>query len=377
MERSTVASARAAPSQRDQGFSLIELLIATVAGALVLAAASALIVQQLKLNHQMAGFERLRETWTQATSFLVAESALSERMDTSLTTVNIPAACSLSASEFRFALMLRLDVPPAIYGVKTSPSALKADNSLWRCGPGINDDGSYNNQLTLGVVADGLDSTAAGGGLTATITGSKEIQLGLTLKGNRSNFFQLTTASASRINPDFLTPREASLCVAANNIAEFIGSSSADTATLTTAGLACGGGGGDNITGSSGNDVLEAGESGAANLNGGSGNDVLRGTPNADTLNGGAGDDVLIGRQGNDTLIGGSGDNRYAPGSGSDTIQGGANLDVVFLTDNASGYTLSSGCSQTSCTITSISDGSTKVLTGVEIVIFKDGRRDL
>ena len=43
MERSTVASARAAPSQRDQGFSLIELLVATVAGALVLAAASALI----------------------------------------------------------------------------------------------------------------------------------------------------------------------------------------------------------------------------------------------------------------------------------------------------------------------------------------------
>ena len=67
----------------------------------------------------------------------------------------------------------------------------------------------------------------------------------------------------------------------------------------------------------------------------------------------------------------------FSAGSGSDTIQGGANLDVVFLTDNASGYTLSSGCSQTSCTITSISDGSTKVLTGVEIVIFKDGRRDL
>ena len=382
MERSAAASAKAAHSRRgrdqhEQGFSLIELLVATLAGALVLGAASALIVEQLKLNRQMAGFERLRETWTQATSFLVAESALSERMDTSLTTVNIPTACDLSASQFRFALMLRLDLPPAIYGVKTSPSALKGDNSLWRCGPGINDDGSYNDDLSLGVVADGLDASATGGGLSASITGGKELQLGLTLKGNRSNFFQLSTASASRINPDFLTPREASLCVAANNIAEFIGSSSANTTTLASAGLACGGGGGDNLTGSSGNDVLEAGESGAANLSGGNGNDVMRGTNSADTLNGGAGDDVLIGRQGNDTLIGGSGSNQHAPGSGSDTIQGGSDLDVVFLTDNASAYTLSGGCSQTSCTITSTSDGSTKLLTGVEIVIFKDGRRDL
>lgn len=355
----------------------MELLVATVAGTLVLAAAGSLIVQQLTINSRMAGFERLRETWAQAMSLLVAEAALSERMDTSLATVSIPAACAITPTQFRFALMLRLDLPPVIYGVKSSPTTLKADNSLWRCGPSINDDGSYATSVSNGVVADGLDAAAAGGGLSAVIIGSKQLEIGLTLKGNRSNFFQLTTASASRINPDFLTPREASLCVAANNIAAFIGSAAADSFSMSTAGLACGGGGGDTLNGSSGNDVLEAGESGGATLNGGNGNDVLRGTNDADTLNGGSGDDVLIGRQGNDTLIGGSGTNQYAPGTGNDSIQGGSGLDIVFLTENAAGYTLSGTCNQASCTLTATGDGSSKQLQNVEIVIFKDGRKDL
>ncbi|MFM8259259.1 MAG: calcium-binding protein [Vulcanococcus sp.] len=377
MERSAVATVKPTVDSSSQGFSLVELLVATAAGALVLAAAGSLIVQQLTLNSRMAGFERLRETWAQAAGLLVAEAALSERMDTSLTTVSIPAACAITPAQFRFALMLRLDLPPVIYGVKSSPTTLKADNSLWRCGPSINDDGSYATSLSNGVVADGLDAAAAGGGLSAVITGSKQLEIGLTLKGNRSNFFQLTTASASRINPDFLTPREASLCVAANNIAAFIGSAAGDSFSLGTAGLACGGGGGDTLIGTTGNDVLEAGESGGATLSGGNGNDVLRGTNDADTLNGGSGDDVLIGRQGNDTLIGGSGTNQYAPGTGNDSIQGGSGLDIVFLTENAAGYTLSGACNQTSCTLTSTVDGSSKQLQNVEIVIFKDGRKDL
>lgn len=377
MERSAMAAARPTVDPSSQGFSLIELLVATVAGSLVLAAAGSLIVQQLTLNSRMAGFERLRETWAQAVSLLVAEAALSERMDTSLVTVSIPASCEITSAQFRFALMLRLDLPPVIYGVKSSPTTLKADNSLWRCGPSINDDGSYATTVSNGVVADGLDAAAAGGGLSAVITGSKQLEIALTLKGNRSNFFQLTTASASRINPDFLTPREASLCVAANNIAAFIGSSATDSFSMSTAGLACGGGGADTLNGSSGNDVLEAGESGGATLNGGNGNDVLRGTNAADSLNGGSGDDVLIGRQGNDTLIGGTGTNQYAPGTGNDSIQGGTGLDIVFLTENAAGYTLSGTCNQASCTLTATGDGSSKQLQNVEIVIFKDGRKDL
>lgn len=372
-----MAAARPTADPSIQGFSLMDLLVATVAGTLVLAAAGSLIVQQLTINSRMAGFERLRETWAQAMSLLVAEAALSERMDTSLATVSIPAACAITPTQFRFALMLRLDLPPVIYGVKSSPTTLKADNSLWRCGPSINDDGSYATSVSNGVVADGLDAAAAGGGLSAVIIGSKQLEIGLTLKGNRSNFFQLTTASASRINPDFLTPREASLCVAANNIAAFIGSAAADSFSMVSAGLACGGGGGDTLNGSSGNDVLEAGESGGATLNGGNGNDVLRGTNDADTLNGGSGDDVLIGRQGNDTLIGGSGTNQYAPGTGNDSIQGGSGLDIVFLTENAAGYTLSGTCNQASCTLTATGDGSSKQLQNVEIVIFKDGRKDL
>lgn len=377
MERSGAAAARPAVEAASQGFSLIELLVATVAGALLLAAATALIVQQVTLHRRVTGFERLRETWAQALSLLVAEAALSERMETSLTTVSIPSACAITPTQFRFALMLRLDLPPVIYGVKRSPATLQADHSLWRCGPDINDDGSYASSISNGPVADGLDATASDGGLSVVINGSKELEIGLRLKGNRSNFFKLATAGVSRINPDFLTPREASLCVAANNIAAFIGSAAADSFTLTAAGLACGGGGGDTLNGSSGNDVLEAGEFGGSRLSGGGGNDVLRGTSAADILNGGSGDDVLIGRQGNDTLIGGSGSNQYAPGPGNDSIQGGSDLDIVFLTENAASHSLSAGCNHNSCVLTSITDGSSKQLQNVEIVIFKDGRKDL
>lgn len=376
MERSKVAAAKPTADGSSLGFSLIELLLVTVTGALLLAAAGSLIVEQLALNSRMAGFERLRETWAQAMALLVAEAALSERMGTSLTTVSIPGACAITPAQFRFALMLRLDLPPVIYGVKASPSSLKPDNTLWRCGPGINDDGTYSSSLSSGVVADGLDATGSGGGLSAVISGSKQLEIGLTLKGNRSNFFKLTTTSASRINPDFLTPREASLCVAANNIATFIGNATANEFTLGSAGLACGGGGGDTLIGSSGNDLLEAGESGSAILRGGSGNDVLRGTNDADTLNGGSDDDVLIGRQGNDALIGGSGTNQYAPGAGNDTIQGGSGLDIVFLNQNVGDYTVSTTCNQSICTLTSTSDGS-KQLYNVKIIIFKDGRKDL
>ena len=108
MERSKVAAAKPTADGSSLGFSLIELLLVTVTGALLLAAAGSLIVEQLALNSRMAGFERLRETWAQAMALLVAEAALSERMGTSLTTVSIPGACAITPAQFRFALMLRL-----------------------------------------------------------------------------------------------------------------------------------------------------------------------------------------------------------------------------------------------------------------------------
>ena len=359
------------------GLTLVELLMATLAGALILSSATSLILSQLNLNKRSATIERLRETWSRATNFIVSEVAFSEKAISSSSLITIPSTCNISTSQFRLGLIIRPDLPPVIYGIKTSPSMLIGDNVLWRCGPTINSDGNYSSTLSLGIVSDGLDGSATNGGFQATVSSEKQVDILLSMKDNNSNFFKLSTTAASRINPDFLTPREASLCVAANNVADFVGTSSANTNTLSTAGLSCGGGGGDNLTGSSGDDVLESGDTGASTLSGGLGDDFIRGTNNNDTLNGGNGDDTLIGRLGNDTITDTAGANQISPGPGNDAITGGTGLDILYLTGNQSTYTLSSTCNKTSCTITSTSGNGTKTTTGIDIIIFSDGRKDL
>jgi Ca2+-binding RTX toxin-like protein len=162
--------------------------------------------------------------------------------------------------------------------------------------------------------------------------------------------------------------------------------------------LMCGKGGGDTITGSNVNDILECGDGGlngidACTLYGMAGNDRLLGSNQNDTLYGESNttitatdtNDELVGRGGNDTLHGGPGQNLYLPGPGDDTVIGGSGLDVVFFKGTRSDYTLSSGCSKTSCTVTdnaaASADGTrpegTDTLSGVEILIFKDARIDL
>ena len=92
-----------------------------------------------------------------------------------------------------------------------------------------------------------------------------------------------------------------------------------------------------------------------------------------------------MGRGGNDTLYGGPGQNLYLPGTGNDNVIGGSGLDVVFFKGARSEYSLSSGCSKSSCTVTdnatASADGTrpegSDTQSGVEILIFKDPRIDL
>jgi Ca2+-binding RTX toxin-like protein len=162
--------------------------------------------------------------------------------------------------------------------------------------------------------------------------------------------------------------------------------------------LMCGKGGGDTITGSDVNDILECGDGVSSGMStctlyGKVGNDRLLGSNQNDTLYGDSlsdspatnANDELVGRGGNDTLLGGPGQNLYLPGPGNDTIGGGDGLDVAFFKGVRSDYTLSPGCSKSSCTVTdnaeATADGTrpegSDTLTGVEILIFKDARIDL
>ena len=169
--------------------------------------------------------------------------------------------------------------------------------------------------------------------------------------------------------------------------------------------LICGKGLVSEIQGSSYDDIIESGGNTGTTIYGCNGSDVIEGTSGIDNLSGDEGnsehcpstdarkdgDDILIGNGNTESspevLKGGDGYNRYVPGTGNVTITGGNNLDVVFfdkpLIDGAkTNYIVPSSCSRSSCTVTdqTSSDSSityTMNLTGVEILIFPDQRKDL
>ena len=321
----------------------------------------------------------------------IRDRALSERVITDASKIAIPTACGFSNSNYRLGLDLRRDLPPVIYAIRPSTTGWLPQNTLWRCGPGLNNDGSYNNTLTVAPILDGLDGTAAGAGFIASASDdAKQATFTLGLKGHARVTYSQQDSARTRISPLYSRPNENSLCDAANLVRLEGSPTQADTLIMSIAQvqvgedvLICGrgvcisatGAQGDSVTGSDGaNDILEAGDYGRASLNGKGGNDVLRGTLEADTLNGGSGDDVLIGRAGNDILNGGTEQNSYLPGAGNDTVSGGANLDVVFFTGNRSSYTLNN-CSKSNCSVSG-PDG-TDTLTNTEILIFQDARVDL
>jgi len=81
-----------------------------------------------------------------------------------------------------------------------------------------------------------------------------------------------------------------------------------------------------NLTGSSGDNTITTG----------AGNDNINGGDGADTLNGGAGNDLIQGGVGNDTLNGGDGNDMLWGDVGNDVIRGGAGNDTISDDDRFS-----------------------------------------
>ncbi|WP_160005264.1 VCBS domain-containing protein [Rhizobium sp. 18055] len=91
------------------------------------------------------------------------------------------------------------------------------------------------------------------------------------------------------------------------------------------------------ITGTSGNDVIMVASSyhsdaagGGITIDGGAGNDAIGGGAGNDTLLGGDGDDLISGLSGDDTLEGGAGNDTLYGGTGNDILRGGADNDVMY-----------------------------------------------
>ena len=390
-----------------EGFTLAELLIAGLISSLLVLAAGQIMLGQLRTDERMEAAERLKSEWSRSSSFIESEAALSQQVITDARKVNIPSSCNFQTGQFRAALDLRRDLPLVIYGVKPSESGSLPSHALWRCGPVITAEGRYDSSqpIQLALLVDGLDGDAAGYGFTASSSDGKSLSFSLALKGLSTRAYSQDAGVHSRVNPLYPRPGEGSLCGGGMYNWAVGSTTGADTLSvpigaLTSADevLMCGKGGGDTITGSDVNDILECGDGASSGMStctlyGKVGNDRLLGSNQNDTLYGDSlsdspatnANDELVGRGGNDTLLGGPGQNLYLPGPGNDTIGGGDGLDVAFFKGVRSDYTLSPGCSKSSCTVTdnaeATADGTrpegSDTLTGVEILIFKDARIDL
>lgn len=405
------------PARQAGGFTLAELLIAGFISGLLVVGAGQIMLSQLRTDERMEAAERQKSEWSRASSFIETEAALSQQVITADSKVNVPTSCGFQASEFRAALDIRRDLPLVIYAVKGRPSGSLVGNSLWRCGPVINEKGQYDSSkpIELSLLVDGLDETASdtctpnngerNNGLLACSPDKKSLQFTLSLKGLSARSYSQAAGVHSRVNPLYPRPGEGSLCGGGMYNWAVGSTTGADTLSVPIGALTsedevlmCGKGGGDTITGSNVNDILECGDGGTGGIDactqsGMAGNDRLLGSNQNDTLYGESNttitatdtNDELVGRRGDDKLYGGPGQNLYLPGPGSDTIDGGSGLDVVFFKGARSDYTLSAGCSKSSCTVTdnaaATADGTrpegTDSLSGVEILIFKDARIDL
>lgn len=416
------------------GFTLVELVVASFIGLLTTTVAGQVMLNHLKTTERAEAFQRQRESWTRATSFIEAEVALSESIITDGTKVTIPTSCQTifnqEGTQFKFALNIRQDVHQSIYAVRPSDEGWLKPNTLWRCGPSFDKYGNYlsiEEEVNEGPIAqillDGLDSNDLHNGFKIIETASpgKLLKFKLSMvkldPSNQNIRFSYSNqgSTKTRISPLYSRPTSGSLCTASNMVKFSPIPASSSTDFKVNIGendlppgqdvLICGKGLATAIYGSSYDDIIESGAANSTTIYGCNGNDVLEGTIANDTLKGDGGstsdcpgssvndgDDILIGNGNNSTdteiLIGGNGFNRYIPGLGNTSITGGDNLDIVFFDKpvdyagesetTTSNYSFSN-CSRSSCTVKDITNepNLTYNLKDVEILIFTDQRKDL
>lgn len=424
-----------------QGFTLAELIIAAGLGVGLAITTAGLMNSYLESNARAESMQRQRDDWARASSFIEAEIAMSGRILTDPASISIAPSCDLAPEEVKLALDLSRDLPPVIYAVRDVEKLPSAERKQWlgnglnnkqfgvllRCGPELqitadsSDDYSTALPARQDVLLDGIDTSAPGGGLQATVHDSKSASFLLSVKAvtggagsqsGRTVQYRLGSGTYSRINPVAGFPEEASTCTRictidnglrrCRDIGGYYIISLTDAQpkpfsipyqalTLSDNITVCSLRTGDNITGSEANDVIDGMPQPQAigqtypgvTIQGGSGRNVLLGTPGPDVISGGSGDDTLVGRGGADQLQGGGGNNSFLPwpdlqtvsSLGNTSISGLGGLDVVYLRGNKNEFSGTSGCSRSSCQIGA--KGGLLSMAGVDVVIFRDGRIDL
>ena len=385
------------------GFTLIEVLIGTVLGAILIFITGDLLLSTVYSGRNLESSHRTRNDWNRTSHFIESEIALSERVITDPNNLNLEfCPTSIDEIDFKYGLEIRRHLPPVIYFTRNNEvnsTEWYGDLSLWRCGPKIDEQGEYNFDVEESRVVDSMTNECKIEISSSTSSISKAINITLCLqKNNAAPAYTQTINAYTRISPVFSYPNANTLCSNENRTIEgfyklnggTIGSdllelsSNVEGLSIYDDILICGYGGGDTIKGSTANDVLEAGDSGStsepgATLYGYAGSDRLLGGPGNDTLYGGDGDDVLIGGLGNDQLNGGAGDNQYLVNPGQNNITGGEGMDVLFFELSIDDINNLENCKRSECNLAFNMSGisSSVTATNAEVLIFRDGRFDI
>ena len=209
---------------RDAGFTLVELLVAASVGSIVALAASDLMLSNMRSGAALEATQSLRSDWNRASHFIESQVALSERVITDATLLNL-AQCNptITATEFAFGLEVRRDLPPAIYFVRdnaTNSLEWNGESSLWRCGPSIDVNGEYTDvisgnsasQLTAQRLVDGMTNSCMLSATAATSGVSKSLRYQLCIRGLTNYSYTQSVNTYSRISPVFSYPNSNSLC---------------------------------------------------------------------------------------------------------------------------------------------------------------------
>jgi VCBS repeat-containing protein len=205
-----------------------------------------------------------------------------------------------------------------------------SDSFTYQASDGTLASGLATVTLTVTAVNDAPTVTVAAGGTCGRDDHSGTIDL--TVADVDSPAAELTLSVSSSSNPMLVPTGNIAFAgvgaVRTMTVSAVDGRSGTATLTVTVSDgqasgtvqvrVTVGGSNKDNLTGSSGADLLLA-QSNNDTLTGGDGNDLLCGDSGSDTLSGGPGDDSLGGGSGSDRLIGGSGADRFSGGSGTDT----------------------------------------------------------
>ena len=361
-----------------QGFSLVELLIAAGLGVLMILTAGEVMIQQQRSASKLEQLQRQREDWRRASSFLEAELSLSTRIlsnPSDLSSIIIGGNCGdLQHSELRLAIDIQRDAPLILYGVRALSEMKETERDKWtqyppeeqpnrgvliRCGPEMmitasGDSYYYSDEFDVTkyppIMLDGLDLSEGLGGLEVIQNTNslgevdiKQVRFALHLRSPGSTHtHSLGSGAMSRINPVYEYPIDDSLCPTICTEETCVDSYvyvipltqdmlNENTYSIPEAALeeddnvlVCSLVDGITIRGSEGHDVLDGMSPNAlttysgTSLVGGNGNDRLFGTPGSDTLEGGAGNDVLVGRH------------RFGITSGDDLLSGGAGTNTYL-----------------------------------------------